>query len=524
MLRSFISFLALCAGLSCMARTDSLLMSLDSALLNRGYYDRNKQIIINEHKAQYESTSTPIDRYNTLRSLYGDYRSYRIDSAMIAADERLLIARQLGDRSKIASATLNIAEAYAKSGNPDKAISILDTLDTETLEKYHNKYRIGIYRTVYATKARSAILPSDRMDALEKLHSFTDLAARESAEGSLGSYTLKAEKLRDAGMFREAVAVMEEAGKKFDLSKDAAMQYTMGEIYLDADEREKAIECLARSAVLDISGGVKEYRALILLSSLLFENGDLERAFNYINCAFDDADFSRSYLRTAEIMKIMPVIDASFHAAERQINTRTRNLLILAGCLMGLLLISLIFIILEYRANKRMLATIADINSRLEQKNEALIKSDALKLQHLNKVMLAYAGHISRLRDFRKNAYRLLKTGQYENALDFVKSDAAESLDIASFHELFDDAFLSMFPDFVSEVNDFMEKPLKLKNPGRLTPELRVAAMIRLGMTSTEDIARLLHYSNQTVYNLRSSLKSMVRVPWEEFEAYLKQA
>lgn len=516
-------FIVFYAAVCTAANTDSLLVRLDGILSDREVYDRVKRAEINEHKANYESSTTLVDRYNSLRGLYGAYRSYRIDSAMIVAEARLMVAREIGDANKIASATLNLAESYVKSGMTDKAIAIMDTLDIASLERYHKKYRIGLYRTAYKAKLAAALLPHDRMEALDRLQYFSSEASAESPAGSLGYYTLRAERLRDAGMYAEAVTEMEEAARKYDLSADAAMQYTMGEMYMAANQYDKAIECLARSAIIDVSNGVKEYKALILLSSLLFDNGELDRAFRYINCAFDDAEFSHSSLRTAEVMRSMPVIDASFHAAERRINERTTRMLVLAGVLVVLLLLSLTVVIMEFRLNKRMLAKIAEINGELEKKNRELVKADSLKLQHINMLMQAYASHISRFRDFRKTVYRLMTTSQADRALEMVKSDKAEMLDIASFHEMFDEAFLSMYPNFVDEVERYTTNPVKVKSPGRLTPELRIAAMLRLGITSADEIAAMMHYTVQTVYNLRSSLKGMLSVNWEEFEAYLKR-
>lgn len=522
-MRRIILCILLLACMECIARPDTILMRLDRIIEKRDDFEKAKRASIEEHKANYRSSLTPEDKYNSLRGLYTEYSSYKIDSAMIAADERLTVARKIGNKSKIASATLNLAEAYVKSGASDKGISILDTLDTGSLEKYHYKYRLGIYRNAYSAKVEMAVSPKDKIEALDRLNYFTEQAISQSPAGSLGSFTLEAEKLGNAGLHVEAVAKIEEAAENYDLSNDAAMQYTLGEMYLNANMREKAKDALARSAIIDLSNGVREYRALILLSRILFEDGEIERAFNYINCAFDDSEFSHSYLRTSEIMRSMPAIDAAFHVAERQINRRTNILLIVTVALVVLLIISLILVVREFSIKKKMLATIATINARLEEKNRELKEADSLKQAHINALMLAYAAHISNLRDFRKSVYRLLKTSQLESAMNLVKSDKIESLDIAEFHEMFDKLFLSMYPGFVEDMNRFMESPYKIKEPGRLIPELRIAAMIRLGMTSTEEIAGLLHYSNQTVYNLRSSLKGRLKGDWDEFETYLKQ-
>lgn len=509
---------AVCYG----ERVDSILRQLDKAVAHRQEYENARILTIKAKTADLRNAETLEDKYNVLRDLFAEYRSYRIDSAIYFADRRLQIAREMGDPAKIVSATLNLAEGYTKAGDADKAIAILDTLSTESEQDYHKKYKNRIYRTAYSTKVSTALLNSDRILALDRLKHFTEELENNSKPGSIGDYFFKAEKLKEKGMHKEAVTIIKEVEEKFDFSDDAPNQFTVGEIYYAAGDKEKAKMYLARSAYLDITGGVKEYRALILLASILFEEGEIDRAFEYINCAFEDAEFSKASLRTPEIMKSMPVIDASFHIAERKINQRTKIFLLIASVLVVLLIGLLVWTIKQNRLNRKMLKTIEDINGQLADKNEMLKTGDSLKLRYINTLLLAYAGHISRFRDYRKMVYRLLKASQYEKAIEVVRSDKVETEDINDFHKLFDESFLSMFPDFIEEINKFMNNPVHLRTPGQLTPELRVCAMMRLGINSTEDIALMLHYSLQTIYNLRSSLKSMVSNHKKDFENYLK--
>lgn len=517
-----IIMLAGVAGHEAAGAREALLDSLDNIVLHRHDYESARREAITLSKIDYENTSDDADRYNILRSLYENYRSYRIDSALIVANMRLEIARRLNDPSKIGSATLNTAEAYAKSGLADKAIAILDTLHTDALADHHLKYRNSIYRHAYDLRTKTSLLAGDKLKALDAYKQLRDDAMKVTTPDSRGRYTLEAELLSDAGLYDEAVAKMEEAASKFDFTNDAAMQYTLGEIYLAAGRRPEAISHLANSAILDITSGTKEYKSLILLASLLFEEGQVERAFHYINCAFEDAEFSKANLRTAEIMDVFPLINRAYTEAEQEASVQTRKFLALVLVLVLVLLVFLIFVVRAFRQKRRMLGVIKEINRQLEEKNGLLKASDALKLNNINILMLAYAKHIARLRDFRKKVYRLFKTGQYDKAMDAVKWDKVENQDITAFHEMFDDAFCTMFPDFVDRVNKCMKEPVVLKNPGRLTPELRVIAMMKLGMTSTDEIADMFHYSPQTVYNLRSTIRTMLKVSKEEFEAYLK--
>ena len=518
---NIVLFLMIACGVLCACAGNNL-VELDKIIGERSKFEATKRAAINKSKADYTRATTDSDRYNTLRTLYGEYRNFRIDSAVIIAHERLQIARDWGLKSKVASASINLAESYVKSGLADKAIFILDTLKTETLEDYHRKYRNSVYRNAYKLKARTEMLPSEREAALRMVMKLREDELAESQPGSRAYYMILAEKFTEAGMHREAVAKIEKADSIFDFSSDAAMQYTMGEIYLAAGMRQKAIDCLSRAAVLDLSSGTKEYQSLILLASILFEEGDVERAFVYINCALEDMHFSNANFRNPEIMENMPVIDQAFHAFKQENIRITHTFLWIAGTLVLLLAISVIFLLKTLKTNKRMLVTIEDINGRLKDRNRKLTEADTLKLKNINTLIVSNAAYINRLEQYRKTVYRFVKTGQYEKALQELKSQRNNSKDINAFHEIFDEAFLSMFPDFIQSVNKLLREPLEMKEGNRLTPELRVLALMRLGLSSTDEIARILQYSSQTVYNLRSTIRSISLLPWEDFKAKVK--
>lgn len=499
------------------------LRRLDQAIRDRKIYEAEKREAIAKARAEYEKSSDDPGRYNAMRALYESYRSYRVDSALIIAHQRLDIARRLGTPSKIASASINLAEGYTRSGSVDLAINILDTLNPAFLKDHHVKYRNSVYREAYRSKAMNAVLQDERNEALARLKALNDSALKKSPKTSRGYYTLTAGKLCDAGLYNEAINIVKEAEQQYDFSNDAAMLATIGNIYLQAGDKEKAIDYLSSSAILDITNGTKEYSSLITLTQLLLEEGDIQRAFDYINCAFEDAEFSHASLRTAEIMKTMPVIDKTFLDKKKESARRITILLIVAIVLVFLLLILVAWYVKALRSNRKMIETIESINKRLGQRNKDLAEADDLKLHYISLMMKANSEYISRLKAFRKNMYRYLKTNQLEKAFDLVKNSRAEANDIAAFQDLFDEAFLSIFPDFIDNINQYMKEKVELKNPGRLTPELRVIAMMKLDMASTDEISSLFHYSNQTVYNLRTSIRNMIDIPWEEFESRIKK-
>ncbi len=497
-------------------RDHQQLKRLDETIRMRHQYEEPRREQIRKSIAEYQRATDDTARYNALRNLYENYRSFRIDSALIVARQRLDIARRIGEPSKIASASINLAEGYTRLGSANIALHILDTLNPKGLQDYHLKYLNSVRREAYRTKLKSTILEEDQMDLRKKFGEYSDSLLHLSDKNSRGYYTLTAERYSDSGLHDYAVNTIEQAKHQYDFSEDPAMLATIGEIYLKAGQREKAKEYLAAAATLDITSGIKEYRSLTFLTSILLEEGDIDRAFEYITCAFEDAQFSHASYRTTEIMEIMPVIDRAFHESEVQKNRNVRTFLIVGGILMTAAVMLLIWYIKALHSNRRMLTTIEDINSKLAEQNDALAKADALKLDYIRTLMKANSAYITRLTDFRKNIYRLLKTGKYEDALQLSKSRRNETSAITVFQELFDEAVLSIFPSFREDINEYMKEKIEVTD--RLTPELRVIAMMKLGIASTDEISSMFHYSNQTVYNLRNSIRNMINIPWEEFE------
>lgn len=512
-----------CRGFN--ADADSInksLNRLDDIISHRDKYNEAIVCEISGELIRLKQDSTPLARYNTLRSLFNLYRTYKIDSAIIIADLRLREAGILGENSKVASATLNLAEGYAKSGNTDLALSLLNSLDKASLAPHQLKYANSIYKTAYYNKAATALLPSERIEAREKLNNLRSRELTETDRESRGYLALQAERLRDAGMYEEAVALMEDMQRKFDIGENASLLYEMGETYLEAGKEDEAVIALSKSAILDLSAGRKEYKSLILLAYLLFKRGEVERSFAYINRALEDATFSKANIRMEEIMKIMPGIYQAFSEKEREIKRRTAWFLGAIGLLNVLLVVLAILLIKAHRANRRMIEKVNDINDRLKLQNEGLRVSDNLKMEHLKSFMMAYAAHISRLKTFRKSIHRLLRTSQYTKALEKIREQKDEAPDNSAFQEMFDSAFLSMFPDFATQMNKFLKDPIEVKDFEHLTPELRIAALMKLGITSTREITEMFQYSSQSVYNLRSTLRNRLKIDWDSFESQIR--
>lgn len=497
---------------------ESILRHLDHVLHVQNHVSASPQIELNKSLSEYKSAHTPDEEYNALRNLFNLYRTYKLDSALIVADKRLIIARNLADNNKIISASLNMADIYSKVGHSDLATLILDTLDKKDVSAGQMKYINNIYKTVYKNKLRQSLLPRERIEAMERLKQIRKSEMNEADKNSRTFYMLQIEELREAGMYKEALAHIDEMSKKFEVDSNAQILFEMGLTYLEAGSADKGIELLAKSAAIDIENGTKEYKSLILLASVLFERGDLNRAFEYINYALDDSIESNAQIRTEEIIKIIPNIYQAFSKKERELKRRTAWFLGAIGVLNLLLLILIVALVREHKIKRGMIQEINSINSGLTLRNKSLVESDKKKMEHLKQFMMAYANHIAKQKDFRKNLRRLLTTSQYSQAIERLKKEKEETSETTAFQEMFDAAFISMFPDFIYNISTLLKDAPENVYDDKLTPELRIAALMKLGITSTSEISEMFQYSSQSVYNLRSSLRNRLKISWEEFE------
>ena len=172
-----------------------------------------------------------------------------------------------------------------------------------------------------------------------------------------------------------------------------------------------------------------------------------------------------------------------------------------------------------------------DSNNELKDSNKALRNSND-ELENTNTkrelmanafIMLCYQ-YIERLESQRKLVIRKIRANQQNELLSILSSSKLSTEENQNFLSQFDKIFLSLYPSFVNELNSLLipEAQIELKEDNKLTPSLRVAALVRLGVTESPKIAGILSYSLQTIYNYRSTLKNSA-IDKENFEENLQK-
>lgn len=248
----------------------------------------------------------------------------------------------------------------------------------------------------------------------------------------------------------------------------------------------------------------------------LYENNDIERSYNYIQQALNDANFYNTRTRNFQFSKIAPIINKAYQQKARE---QRRFLIIILTCISSLFISLLVFLFFLKRQMRELQNTqqaLKVTNKNLGQKNEEL-NSFNRKLHEANLLKEEYIGnfidlssrYISKLQEFRKSVYNKIAAKQFDDLMKITSSAKVKDEDIQELYTNFDRAFLSIYPSFVSCFNQLLKKEeqIELKRGELLNTELRVFALIRLGITDSSKIAHFLRCSLQTVYNYRSKIR-----------------
>jgi hypothetical protein len=314
----------------------------------------------------------------------------------------------------------------------------------------------------------------------------------------------------------------------------AVIAYLISENFKAKKEKEQEKKWLAISAISDLELVKKENISLRELAFILYEEGDIESAYEYIKRSLDDAVFCNSRLRTYEISKMLPIINETYEAknksAKRQLIVFLFSASVLALFLLGVLV--LLFKQMKKVAKAQKNVELANnqlsvlnqqlqgFNSKLNQTNLELAETSLLKEIYIGRYMDQCSVYIGKMEEYSQKLKVMATAGKVNDLVSTVKSKAFIDKELKEFYSQFDQTFVQLFPTFVEEFKDLLNEPdsIIIKKGEVLNPELRLFALIRLGIKDSAKIAEFLRYSASTIYNYRSQIKNKAKGPREQFE------
>ena len=513
---------------------DSILTVLDNVVLQRTAFSQQKEAQIAQLKNSLHATDSFDKQYQINSRLFDLYLPYNTDSALLYASKKLLVARQMSHRDHSHEALMNKASVLCTTGNYNEALEILNRLPNSELPPSLKLNQYHIYRTLYG--AMSDFAPAGdyqkqykQLTALyrDSILSLTDL-------GSLDYVMVRGDKLIVAGQFQEAIALLTPAYLSIDSMNHnkAILAYMMSDAYLGLDNRDAAKEYLIISATSDLRSVVKEYISLWKLAVLLHHDGNIDRAYNYLKCSLEDAIFSNARLRTITISQIFPIIDKAYQSK----SSKQRQQLVVLLLTISVAMLILIFVVVYVTIQRRRLSVVKQqlsdandqlhlSNDQLRQMNIALSEVSIIKETYIARYMDLCSASIEKLDLYRRRLNKLALTGKTDDLVAAIKSSQFIDDELREFYDNFDDSFLRLFPSFVDDFNALLNpgERVLLKSNERMNTELRIFALIRLGITDSDKIAQFLRYSVTTIYNYRTKARNKAMGVRNDFEKKVMQ-
>ena len=518
---------------------DSLLNVLDKTIKEADTYVQIKENKL--HELKKEARKTPpvsVERYHLNNDIYLEYKVYSSDSALHYLNENMLLARQLNDKERELKIQLELSYLLSSIGMYMEAADILNSIDRQTLPSYLLGYYYTCYEHVYFEAG--AAQPRYKMFASRyaKLsHAYRD-SMQVTLDPSSATYLwLRETQLREAGKYDEALEFSDRrlAEASFGTPQYALVAYQRFRLFESMGKKDEHLYYLVLSAISDVRSAIKEQSSLMVLAQELNRKGDLKRAYDYINFSWEISQFYKTRLRSWMNITPLSMINGNYQDIIKQQN---RELLIYITCVALLALLLVIALIYIYRQMKALSIAkkgLQEVNERLFSLNEELeevnrhLRSTNLELSESNLIKEAYIArffklcsvYVDRLQAYRKLVNKKLQRGQVAELLKMTHlSNDIVTVEVQELYANFDSAFLHLFPNFVESLNALLlpEEQIVLKPDELLNTELRIFALIRLGIKDSSQIAELLHYSVNTIYNYRSRVKTKARVSRDDFE------
>ncbi len=509
--------------------TDSLMKQLDDVISRRDTYLKQKEDRLTELHAQLKKASDDRSRFNVLNRLYDEYHPFNTDSAYNISIRQEAMAERMGDKDLLLHARMNRANILSATGMYHECLNLMDSVPYGLLPDYLHAYYHHIKRTVYGLMADYAAFPADKAKYSGITNSYRDSIINANPPGSLAHVITKADYLNVNGSPTEAVRLMQKFMRDNDLSEHerAICAWTLSEAYARTGDRELQKENLIVSAISDLKSSVREYISLRQLALMLYEEGDLDRAYRFMTIAVDDAAKCNARQRIIELNATYPMINGIYVETVKKQKATLEDYIIIIAVLVVLLVIMLFYMrkqmIRIKHSNKELEAAyvrqnkltedLRDSNTQLKEANYAIAENSGLKEIYIGRYMDQCIVYIEKLDAYRRSLNSLVKSGKTDELRQLLKSSSTIDEEFKAFYYQFDKTFLSLFPSFVEDFNDLLlpEEAIIPRKEGTLNAELRIYALIRLGITDSEKIAKFLRYSLTTIYNYRTKVRNKAK-------------
>lgn len=512
--------------------TDSIFDKLNDAIKNKQRYVLLKEErILNFKKIKSEDLSKE-QEYNFNKTLYTEYQKFKSDSAILYIKKNLVIASELQNKDLSDLAQLQLANLYSSSGKYRESESILKSINKKTLAKSLLPTYYVVYREFFEHYNANSV---------SKVYIEQIIKYRDSLLGVLNPAALnfKINQIQKNIFGRKRPIALKQLLILLKETKEEDPQYAMiayliGDIYEAENQFELSKKYFALSAISDIKTANKDNASLQKLALIFYEIGDVDMAYKLTQSAIEDALYCNVQFRTLLMSEIYSIINTAYLEREAQRKTELQLYLLCISLLSGFLIMAVIYVYRQMKKVSRIRGElfitsqklaelnkdITETNSQLQERNAQLSESNHIKEEYIAHFFSLCSSYINKLENYRVILNKKAALKQFDEIYKMLKSTTLVEKELEELYENFDVIFLNLYPTFVKDFNTLLinEEQIVLKQGELLNTELRIFALIRLGITDSVKIAAFLRYSLSTIYNYRTKARNKAAVSRNDFE------
>ena len=526
---------------------DSRFRQIDEAIAESPRFVAQREAKIASARHAFEQTSGQ-QKYEEGFRLYELYRPFVSDSAIYFLRQCITLAEQQGDHAASVRCRSLLAIRCSNIGLYDEALNILDSirlgngLDKTVLGTYYEAYN-----NVYGELSYYTRLDDMRRNYQEKEQHYKQLMFDNLPPTSESCLLRREQTAQAEGRLDEAMAINDEWMKTVE---PGSHPYALTALYryieykLQGDTTQM-MYWLTESVLADIRNAAMDQGSMWELANELMISGDVDRASHYISYTSDCANRYGSRQRNWQITPLLSHIATEYKAQSERTTSQLWLTLAVISILALLLLGALFFVHRrntqlhaarnDLKASNAQLSTLnsqlstqkdelAALNSQLSTLNAQLTESNRVKEEYIGRFMSLCAQYIDKLDNYRKMVNKKMKNKELDELFQISKSTELKEKELEELYENFDTVFLHLFPNFIDGFNALLLPEMRIhpKEENRLTTDIRIFALIRLGFEDSSKIAEFLHYSVNTIYNYRARIKNGALGNREQFEKQVK--
>ncbi len=527
---------------------------LDEVVAQREAINQQKRNRLSAMRLAGSSLATLEDVYAHNCKIYDECFTFDSELAMEVADANLSIARQQNNEDREMEWILNKSFILASTG---QLLEAANTIETLNLQKLSRPLRLKYYdqmQYMYSHLSQYSWNKPLKEQYDQKGQAYNDSIFPLLQSDDKDYLWFHTWQLIYSDL-EKAIAELKPIVDTMSLTTrdQAKLCYALARAYDIKQDREDFVRYMCRSGIADLNAANQDIGSIEEMAMVLYEEGDLARAYTYMNVCLETARIYNNLVRTVSIAPKMDKILASYAERDAEQRSWTRMLLTFLS-VATVLLIAGVLISWRLRINvSRQRSQLRDSNDQLQQSqqqlaavndnlketnqrlqkameqqesaNKDLKEANFLKEEYIGYVFSLCSSYISKMDEYRKLINRKAKVKQFDEILEMSGKATLVQDELKEFYQNFDALFLNIYPHFIEDFNSLLEPEERIepRKGELLNTDLRIYALVRLGISDSVKIAEFLHVSPQTVYNNRLKIRNKAIVPKEEFAEHVRQ-